>query len=78
MQRKSDLYVITKAKDLAKYVITITEKSPKKFRNSDRCGQSLVISPASRNPSAIDACKASKKRCNFCTAFVWVGRITAL
>lgn len=32
MQKKSDLFVMTKAKDLAKYVITITEKSPKKFR----------------------------------------------
>ncbi len=32
MQRKSDLYVITKVKDLAKYIITVTEKSPKKFR----------------------------------------------
>ena len=30
--KKSDLYVITKAKELAKYVITVTEKSPKKFR----------------------------------------------
>jgi hypothetical protein len=32
MQKKNDLFVITKAKDLAKYIITITEKSPKKFR----------------------------------------------
>ncbi len=32
MQKKSDLFVITKAKDLAKYIITVTEKSPKKFR----------------------------------------------
>lgn len=32
MQKKSDLYVMTKTKDLAKYIITITEKSPKKFR----------------------------------------------
>ena len=30
--KKSDLYVITKAKELTKYVITVTEKSPKKFR----------------------------------------------
>lgn len=30
--KKSDLCVITKAKELAKYVITVTEKSPKKFR----------------------------------------------
>ena len=30
--KKSELYVITKAKELAKYVITVTEKSPKKFR----------------------------------------------
>lgn len=30
--KKSDLYVITKAKELAKYVITVTEKSPKKYR----------------------------------------------
>ena len=30
--KKSDLYVITKTKELAKYVITVTEKSPKKFR----------------------------------------------
>ncbi len=32
MQKKSDLFVMTKAKDLAKYIITVTEKSPKKFR----------------------------------------------
>lgn len=32
MQNKNDLFVMTKAKDLAKYIITITEKSPKKFR----------------------------------------------
>lgn len=32
MQKKSDLYVFTKTKDLAKYIITVTEKSPKKFR----------------------------------------------
>lgn len=32
MQKKSDLFVFTKAKDLAKYIITVTEKSPKKFR----------------------------------------------
>lgn len=31
-QRKSDLYVMTKSKDLAKYILTVTEKSPKKFR----------------------------------------------
>jgi hypothetical protein len=32
MQRKSDLYVITKVKELTEYIITVTEKSPKKFR----------------------------------------------
>lgn len=32
MQKKNDLFVITKTKDLAKYIITVTEKSPKKFR----------------------------------------------
>ncbi len=32
MIKKSDLFVITKAKDLAKYIITVTEKSPKKYR----------------------------------------------
>lgn len=32
MQKKSDLFVITKAKDLAKYILTVTEKSPIKFR----------------------------------------------
>lgn len=32
MQKKSDLYVMTKTKELAKYIITVTEKSPKKFR----------------------------------------------
>ena len=32
MQKKNNLFVITKTKDLAKYIITITEKSPKKFR----------------------------------------------
>ena len=30
MQRKSDLYVITKV--ITEYIITVTEKSPKKFR----------------------------------------------
>lgn len=30
--KKSDLYVVTKLKELTKYVITVTEKSPKKFR----------------------------------------------
>lgn len=32
MPKRGQLFVITKAKDLAKYIITITEKSPKKFR----------------------------------------------
>ena len=32
MQKKSELFVITKTKDLAKYVITVTEKSPIKYR----------------------------------------------
>ncbi len=32
MQRKSDLFVFTKAKDLCKYIFTITDKSPKKYR----------------------------------------------
>lgn len=32
MQKKNDLFVMTKAKDLAKYIITVTEKSPKRFR----------------------------------------------
>ena len=32
MQKKNDLFVMTKTKDLAKYIITVTEKSPKKFR----------------------------------------------
>jgi len=32
MKKKDDLFVLTKAKDLAKYIITVTEKSPKKFR----------------------------------------------
>lgn len=30
--KKSDLYVFTKAKELTKYIITVTEKSPKKYR----------------------------------------------
>ena len=34
MQKKSELFVLTKAKDLSKYIFTITEKSPKKFRFS--------------------------------------------
>lgn len=34
MQKKSKLYVFTKAKDLAKYILTVTEKSPVKFRYS--------------------------------------------
>ena len=29
---KSELTVITKAKDLCSYIITITQKSPKQFR----------------------------------------------
>lgn len=32
MRKKSELYVVTKTKDLAKYILTVTEKSPKKFR----------------------------------------------
>jgi len=32
MKKKSELFVITKTKDLAKYILTITEKLPKKFR----------------------------------------------
>lgn len=32
MQKKNELFVMTKTKDLAKYIITVTEKSPKKFR----------------------------------------------
>ena len=32
MQQKSDLIVITKANDLCAYVLTVTEKSPKRFR----------------------------------------------
>jgi len=32
MEKKGSLYVLVKAKDLANYVVTITEKSPKKFR----------------------------------------------
>lgn len=32
VNKKDDLFVMTKAKDLAKYIITVTEKSPKKFR----------------------------------------------
>lgn len=32
MQKKNNLFVMTKAKDLCNYVITVTEKSPKKFR----------------------------------------------
>lgn len=32
MQKKDELFVLTKAKDLVKYIITVTERSPKKFR----------------------------------------------
>lgn len=32
MHKQSELIVIVKAKELASYVITITEKSPKRFR----------------------------------------------
>lgn len=32
MQKQSELIVIVKAKELASYVMTITEKSPKRFR----------------------------------------------
>ena len=32
MQKKSELFVVTKAKDLAKYILTVTEKSPVKNR----------------------------------------------
>ncbi len=31
-KKKDVLFVMTKAKDLAKYILTVTEKSPKKFR----------------------------------------------
>ena len=34
MAVKSDLMVITKAKDLCSYVMTVTQKSPKQFRFS--------------------------------------------
>lgn len=30
--KKSELFVVTKTKELTKYVFTVTEKSPKKFR----------------------------------------------
>ena len=30
--KKSDLLVVTKAKDLCSYIVTITQKSPKQFR----------------------------------------------
>ncbi len=33
-QNKSELQVITKAKDLCRYVMTVTHKSPKEFRFS--------------------------------------------
>lgn len=32
MDSKSELSVITKSKDLCNYILTITDKSPKKFR----------------------------------------------
>ncbi len=32
VRKKSDLFVVTSAKDLAKYIITVTEKSPKQYR----------------------------------------------
>jgi hypothetical protein len=32
MEKKSQLYVLVKAKELTKYLITVTERSPKKFR----------------------------------------------
>ena len=32
MQKKNDLFVVAKTKDLAKYIITVTEKSPVKYR----------------------------------------------
>ena len=32
MQNRSELSVITRAKDLCSYVMTITDKSPKRFR----------------------------------------------
>ncbi len=32
MQKKNSLFVMTKVKDLTNYIITVTEKSPKKFR----------------------------------------------
>jgi len=32
IKKKSDLVVITEVKNLATYIITVTEKSPKKFR----------------------------------------------
>lgn len=31
-KKKHSLYIFTKAKDLAKYILVVTEKSPKKFR----------------------------------------------
>lgn len=32
MDRKSELSIITKAKELCSYILTVTEKSPKRFR----------------------------------------------
>jgi hypothetical protein len=32
LERKSELYVVMKAKDLSKYILTVTAKSPKQFR----------------------------------------------
>jgi four helix bundle protein len=32
MKKKAPLFVLAKAKDLASYIIAVTEKSPKKFR----------------------------------------------
>ena len=34
MEKKNELFVITKCKDISKYVFTIIDKSPKKYRYS--------------------------------------------
>ncbi len=34
IKKKSDLVVITEVKNLATYIVTVTEKSPKKFRHT--------------------------------------------
>lgn len=65
MQKKNNLYVFTKAKDLANYIITITEKSPKKFRFTLVVRLQNYILDAIENIYLANKCFDIKKRIDY-------------